>query len=293
MDLHYSQTRQHACLWHKCFTTLWIYTILKRSRPLPRGCPCFTTLWIYTILKHFPPIWLQHPVSLPYGFTLFSNCTLFLPGRFWFHYLMDLHYSQTIHSVVFPQCGFTTLWIYTILKPLSFQRFRGRSFTTLWIYTILKLTPATSWYRTGFTTLWIYTILKLNQRPCTLRVRFTTLWIYTILKQWSPLRVQEQVSLPYGFTLFSNRATKCDFDLFVSLPYGFTLFSNYDCFSWQFNEFHYLMDLHYSQTLHPLIPLCTVFHYLMDLHYSQTLRGMIYRGSAFHYLMDLHYSQTH
>ena len=33
-----------------------------------------------------------------------------------FHYLMDLHYSQTMCANN-PQCHcFTTLWIYTILK---------------------------------------------------------------------------------------------------------------------------------------------------------------------------------
>ena len=34
-------------------------------------------------------------VSLPYGFTLFSNDGLVDNDLVWFHYLMDLHYSQT------------------------------------------------------------------------------------------------------------------------------------------------------------------------------------------------------
>ena len=34
-----------------------------------------------------------------------------------FHYLMDLHYSQTLLSIFSARYGFTTLWIYTILKP--------------------------------------------------------------------------------------------------------------------------------------------------------------------------------
>ena len=34
--------------------------------------------------------------------------------------------------------------------------------------------------------------------------------------------------------------------------------------------FHYLMDLHYSQTFYSGEPKQIVFHYLMDLHYSQT-----------------------
>ena len=34
-----------------------------------------------------------------------------------FHYLMDLHYSQTGSRSFWLNHGFTTLWIYTILKP--------------------------------------------------------------------------------------------------------------------------------------------------------------------------------
>ena len=34
--------------------------------------------------------------------------------------------------------GFTTLWIYTILKHNSLYSSNVVSFTTLWIYTILK-----------------------------------------------------------------------------------------------------------------------------------------------------------
>ena len=81
----------------------------------------FTTLWIYTILK--PICGKEHyqEVSLPYGFTLFSN-ELYIGIKFGFR--------------------FTTLWIYTILKlskSLDLTRYR---FTTLWIYTILKLRVA-------------------------------------------------------------------------------------------------------------------------------------------------------
>ena len=83
-----------------------------------------------------------------------------------FHYLMDLHYSQTSKNVTFEKKGFTTLWIYTILKLSAFDSKVATSFTTLWIYTILK--PAGDLCAVGvsFTTLWIYTILKpfrLNQ----------------------------------------------------------------------------------------------------------------------------------
>ena len=55
-----------------------------------------------------------------------------------FHYLMDLHYSQTGAMVVMLAAGFTTLWIYTILKQhCDLMNYDG-GFTTLWIYTILK-----------------------------------------------------------------------------------------------------------------------------------------------------------
>ena len=78
-----------------CFTTLWIYTILKlnrRHRPairvlLPYGFTLFSNHWMANSFAC--------NVLLPYGFTLFSNtppCTVLL---FKFYYLMDLHYSQT------------------------------------------------------------------------------------------------------------------------------------------------------------------------------------------------------
>ena len=96
---------------------------------------------------------------------------------------MNLHYSQT--SVVHPilLASFTTLWIYTILKPRRY-------------YFIIKL---------SFTTLWIYTILKQQSILLDFNVGFTTLWIYTILKLVARLTLMVAVSLPYGFTLFSNR----------------------------------------------------------------------------------------
>ena len=182
MDLHYSQTvgrppEASYCfttLWiytilkhvvtmdgrrHR-FTTLWIYTILKREDRLPHPALCFTTLWIYTILKLVALVKRTKEVSLPYGFTLFSNKTAqkVCRGKFhylmdlhysqtavglrhWclkFHYLMDLHYSQTDMGLTLSILSFTTLWIYTILKLRWSAAFGGYSFTTLWIYTILK-----------------------------------------------------------------------------------------------------------------------------------------------------------
>ena len=55
-----------------------------------------------------------------------------------FYYLMDLHYSQTITKPINRGFGFTTLWIYTILKPPLYHECAPIGFTTLWIYTILK-----------------------------------------------------------------------------------------------------------------------------------------------------------
>ena len=78
-----------------------------------------------------------------------------------FHYLMDLHYSQTtrgqvqIPAEVSLPYGFT-LFSNDIIIDLE-QCF---SFTTLWIYTILKRTMFLFLPRVSFTTLWIYTILK-------------------------------------------------------------------------------------------------------------------------------------
>ena len=36
-----------------------------------------------------------------------------------FHYLMDLHYSQTSRGTLHALKRFTTLWIYTILKHIA------------------------------------------------------------------------------------------------------------------------------------------------------------------------------
>ena len=79
-------------------------------------------------------------------------------------------------------------------------------------------------------------------------IRFTTLWIYTILKRTIRRCSNLFVSLPYGFTLFSNEVLQGILQGEVSLPYGFTLFSNYKADRKAEYEFHYLMDLHYSQT---------------------------------------------
>ena len=118
MDLHYSQTTAINGVKGKCFTTLWIYTILKRilSTPdalevlLPYGFTLFSNFTAvevkrYSVLLPYgftlfsngnTCILRAGTVLLPYGFTLFSNMPLLISQRRRFYYLMDLHYSQTI-----------------------------------------------------------------------------------------------------------------------------------------------------------------------------------------------------
>ena len=139
MDLHYSQTTHYKLYKVLGFTTLWIYTILKliigrrRSRTpfyylmdlhysqtqgiLQALLIRFTTLWIYTILKPLSDLRAAVGVLLPYGFTLFSNKIPRSSTFQKFYYLMDLHYSQTPPLSIAITTSFTTLWIYTILKP--------------------------------------------------------------------------------------------------------------------------------------------------------------------------------
>ena len=100
-------------------------------------------------------------VSLPYGFTLFSN--------------KGIRENESL--VVSLPYGFTLFS--NIGKDIISEV--GR-----------------------FTTLWIYTILKLLTRAADSRFCFTTLWIYTILKRKNDQFPSFLVSLPYGFTLFSN-----------------------------------------------------------------------------------------
>ena len=100
------------------------------------------------------------------------------------------------------------------------------------------------------------------------------------------------VSLPYEFTLFSNKVPVEGVSFNVSLPYEFTLFSNPHLGLPGNDLFHYLMNLHYSQTFCISAGRRLMFHYLMDLHYSQTKKTNTLHHRKFHYLMDLHYSQT-
>ena len=104
----------------------------------------------------------------------------------------------------------------------------------------------------SFTTLWIYTILKLLAGGRLFKLRFTTLWIYTILKRW---RYRESPRASFTtlwiHTILKQHLRPCKFPA----------------------PFHYLMDLHYSQTNMDCKPFSIGFHYLMNSHYSQTIRG--------------------
>ena len=56
------------------------------------------------------------------------------------------------------------------------------------------------------------------------------------------------VSLPYRFTLLSNKKSIQNCYPEVSLPYRFTLLSNEAIENYNAKQFHYPIDLHYSQT---------------------------------------------
>ena len=79
-------------------------------------------------------LWFHYLMDLHYSQTFYSG----EPKQIVFHYLMDLHYSQTIVAEKPPKISFTTLWIYTILKLGGDLVGTTNGFTTLWIYTILK-----------------------------------------------------------------------------------------------------------------------------------------------------------
>ena len=73
MDLHYSQTRGIRPTWIWQFYYLMDLHYSQTWRFQTRALTSFTTLWIYTILKRSRQTPMQSRVLLPYGFTLFSN----------------------------------------------------------------------------------------------------------------------------------------------------------------------------------------------------------------------------
>ena len=173
----------------------------------------FTTLWIYTILKRNAYKAEEALVSLPYGFTLFSNRSYNIIRC----YEVSLPYGFTLFS-----------------NAILIKQRKHLRFTTLWIYTILK--PSIELGGTNRVSL---------PYGFTLFSNFVRLTKATI-----------KVSLPYGFTLFSNTAEERTQTALVSLPYGFTLFSNRGYPFRPSYQFHYLMDLHYSQTFPVATAIC-------------------------------------
>ena len=140
---------------------LFIQTFHCVFQHIHRRSSSFSALWIYTILKPFlirPALWA---VSLPYGFTLFSNCRQkSAPTR-----RVSLPYGFTLFSNILlklhKKCAVSLPYGFTLFSnQILFYTHFIISFTTLWIYTILKREPSYFAKRFGFTTLWIYTILK-------------------------------------------------------------------------------------------------------------------------------------
>ena len=110
MDLHYSQTSYGRAGCAAGFTTLWIYTILKRR--LEFQCPLFVLLpYGFTLFSNYYPTPQKiEDVLLPYGFTLFSNNSYKRSKGKVFYYLMDLHYSQTLQ-----QQQLSVIWFYYLM----------------------------------------------------------------------------------------------------------------------------------------------------------------------------------
>ena len=232
-----------------------------------------------------------------------------------FHYLMDLHYSQTVTIADVDGLKFHYLMNLHYSQTVFFQIRRYYMVSLPYEFTLFSNTnPLTSFHISGF----------------------TTLWIYTILKQFSALNDNSRVLLPYGFTLFSNRTHCHSPPFYVLLPYGFTLFSNsvsicIDPFivllPYGFTLFSNLYAsavaarsvlLPYGFTLFSNAQLCPPHHRWVLLPYGFTLFsnfdfGGCKNGSVllpygftlfsnwkpindpfgrFYYLMDLHYSQT-
>ena len=124
--------------------------------------------------------------------------------QFSFYYLMKLHYSQTTSITASPKRSFTTLWNYTILKPIGYD-----------IEEIHVLLP--------------YEITLFSNKPFPAIHSTWVLLPYeiTLFSNESILyEAENHVLLPYEITLFSN---PLEFDAnfsYVLLPYEITLFSN-------------------------------------------------------------------
>ena len=77
-----------------------------------------------------------------------------------FEYPLDLHCSQTKGHAMDEELCLNTLWIYTALKQIRYERVLHLCLNTLWIYTALKPNTDDASKGISLNTLWIYTALK-------------------------------------------------------------------------------------------------------------------------------------
>ena len=276
MDLHYSQTKTASFVPWPSFTTLWIYTILKHRHPPIEVVRRFTTLWIYTILKPFlirPALWA---VSLPYGFTLFSNKRSWRKQRPQFYYLMDLHYSQTSgargrtrrgfyylmdlhYSQTCLHCDVRNHLFYYLMDLHYSQTWWTRCPLDIQFYYLMDLHYSQTAMQRVVVGCWFYYLIDLHYSQtlggCWVTVRAFYYLIDLHYSQTKGYNVHHKdfVLLPYRFTLFSNLWTHCHCYREVLLPYRFTLFSNLWPHCHCYREFYYLIDLHYSQTVNDFV----------------------------------------
>ena len=173
MDLHYSQTNILAPLHY-----FWFYYLMDLHYSQTHAVNLRKSLAFYylmdlhysqtDIFKSFQHCLFYYLMDLHYSqTTLFCFLTVQM-----FYYLMDLHYSQTRAVNLRKSLGFTTLWIYTILKHDMPVLIGTKRFTTLWIYTILKPQISCAHYtaqgkstRSSTIVLWRNGIVKGTQIP--------------------------------------------------------------------------------------------------------------------------------
>ena len=140
--------------------------------------------------------------------------------------LMNLHYSQTLVVIAAVNAGFTTLWIYTILKPLSDLRAAVGVLLPYGFTLFSNKIPRSSTFQK------FYYLMDLHYSQTSLPCPWLSPVFYYLMDlHYSqtldiPHRLWYSVLLPYGFTLFSNLSSAMIAPLTVLLPYGFTLFSN-------------------------------------------------------------------
>ena len=184
MNLHYSQTTGLNMNAELTVLLPYEFTLLSNSIKTSN----FITQFYYLMNLHYSQTIIQrhqffkkfyYLMNLHYSQTML---VLLISGLM-FYYLMNLHYSQTI-VVVHTQCqSFTTLWIYTTLKPTS--SLGGVAFTVLLPY--------------EFTLLSNGELEKPHWHFVLLPYEFTLL-----SNSKRKMNSKMKVLLPYEFTLLSN-----------------------------------------------------------------------------------------